>query len=144
MSLYDYTFVVGSDKIQNVFVSQHDRLVDFRLAETGAFFAGREDFDGHVLAAPASSPDLAESTLADHLQKLHLTGDAALNEQRQSRARSARRHVDHVSQRRTDNAMTCCRIQFVIYSFDNSIMVSNRAIIFVCIFVLPIKDILSS
>ena len=52
------TFVVGSDEYQNVVVSQHDRLIDFCFAEPRSLFAGRENLDGHVLAAPATTPHL--------------------------------------------------------------------------------------
>lgn len=34
------TFVVSSDKAQNVLMAEHDGLVDFSLTEPGAFLSG--------------------------------------------------------------------------------------------------------
>ena len=96
-------------------MSEHNRLIDFRLAEPGSLLAGTEDLDGHVLAAPTTAPHLqqqqqqqqqfnslvdtrpkkmskkslrylAEPSFADDVEQVDLTGDTALHQQRQSRS----------------------------------------------------------
>lgn len=61
------TFVVGSDKAQDVVVSQHDGLIDVCLPKPRPLVPGGEDLHGHVLPSPLPSPHLAEATLANGL-----------------------------------------------------------------------------
>lgn len=64
-------------------MTQHDGLVDLGLAEPGALLSGGEYLDGHVLAAPAPPPDLAEATLAYDVGQLDLASDRPLHQQGQ-------------------------------------------------------------
>lgn len=68
------TFIISRDEAENVFVSQHNRLVDFSFAEPGALLSRGEDLHGDVLSAPSSAPHLAEPTLADNVNELDLAG----------------------------------------------------------------------
>ena len=61
------TFVVSGDEAKDVFVPQHDSLVELGLTEPTSFFARGEDFDGHVLPAPTPAPHRPETTLPDAL-----------------------------------------------------------------------------
>lgn len=58
------TLVVGSNKAQDVFVSQHNRLIDFCLPKPGSLVSGGEDFHSHIFPAPFSTPDFAKSAFS--------------------------------------------------------------------------------
>lgn len=64
---------------EDVFVSHQDRLVDLRLSEPAGLLSGEEDFDGHLLAPPASQPHLAVPSLPDLTHHLDLLGDGPLH-----------------------------------------------------------------
>lgn len=61
------TFVISSNKSEDIFVSQHDSLINLGFAEPGAFLSGAEDFDCNVLTVPATAPYLAEAAFTDNV-----------------------------------------------------------------------------
>lgn len=60
---YCLTFVVCSNKSQDVLMTKHDSLVDLRLAEPRALLSGGEDLHCHLFSTPAPPPHLSKSPL---------------------------------------------------------------------------------
>lgn len=57
------TFVVCSNKAQDVLMTKHDSLVDFRFTEPRALLSGGEYLHCHLLSTPAAPPHLSETAL---------------------------------------------------------------------------------
>ena len=67
------TFVVGSYKAEDVFIPQHNGLVDLHFSEPRTFVARWKNFDGHGLSSPAALPYLAEPSFANAFYQLYLS-----------------------------------------------------------------------
>lgn len=78
------TFVVSGDESQDVFVAEHDRLIDLRFPEPGPLLSGGEDLHRYVSAPPASSPHLSETTFTDDFLEDNRPGHSSLDKQRQA------------------------------------------------------------
>lgn len=76
------TFVIGSDKAQDVFVPQHHRLINFRLPKPGPFISGGEDFHSYIFPAPFSTPDFAKSAFSYNFLQDNSPCDCSLYKQR--------------------------------------------------------------
>lgn len=74
------TFIVSCNKSEDIFMTQHDRLIDFCFAKPRAFLSTRKYFHCNEFTAPTSSPHLAEPSLSNHFNQLNLTGDRTLNQ----------------------------------------------------------------
>ncbi len=79
-----HTFVVSGYEAQDVFMAEHDGLIDFSLTEPGALLSGRENLHRYVTAPPTSSPHLAETPLTNNLLKDDCSGHGSLDKQRQT------------------------------------------------------------
>lgn len=78
------TFVVSSNEAQDVFVSEHDGLVNLCLAEPRPLVPGGEDLHRHVLPSPPPPPHLPKPTLPDALLQDDGASDGPLHQQRQT------------------------------------------------------------
>ena len=78
------TFVVRRNESQDVFVPQHDGLVDLGLSKPGALLSGREDLHGHVPAPPLPPPYFAEASFPDDLLQDDGPGHRPLHKERQT------------------------------------------------------------
>ena len=77
-----HTLVIGSDKAQDVFVSQHNRLINFCLPKPGPFISGGEDFHSYIFPTPFSTPDFAKSAFSYNFLKDNSPCNCSLYEQR--------------------------------------------------------------
>lgn len=75
------TFVISSNKAQDVFVPEHDSLIDLSFTEPRALVPGREDLNCHVLAPPLAAPHLAVSTFSDGLLQDNGSSYGSLDQQ---------------------------------------------------------------
>lgn len=57
------TFVVCSNKAQDVLMPKHDSLVDLRFTEPRALLSGGEDLHSHLFSTPAAPPHLSKTAL---------------------------------------------------------------------------------
>lgn len=77
-----HTLVISSNKAQDVFVSQHNRLVNFCLPKPGPFVSGGEDFHSYIFPAPFSTPDFTKSAFSYNFLQDNSPCDCSLYEQR--------------------------------------------------------------
>lgn len=78
------TFIICCNEAQDVFVAQHDCLVDLGLSEPRALLSGGEDLHSHVSSSPLPSPHLAETPLSNDLLQHDGPGHSALHKQGQT------------------------------------------------------------
>ena len=68
----ELTFVISSDEPQNIFMSQHNCLVDFWFPEPRLLVPCWKYFNRHIFSPPLSTPHLAIAALANQLQERNL------------------------------------------------------------------------
>lgn len=78
------TFVIRSNKPQDVLVPQHHGLIDLCLPEPGTLLTGREDLHSHVTSTPPAPPHLPKAALADDLLQDNGPSHGPLDKQRQA------------------------------------------------------------
>lgn len=81
---FENTFVVSSNETKDVFMSQHNCLINFCLTKPRSFISGGEYFHSHIFPTPSSMPDLTKSTFSYYLLKYNRPGNCSLNQQRQA------------------------------------------------------------
>lgn len=86
---YFLTFIVSCNESQDVFVSQHDCLVDLCFSEPGAFLSGWEDLHGHISSSPLPPPHFTKPTFTDDLLQHDGPGHCPLYKQGQTYDRRA-------------------------------------------------------
>lgn len=79
-----HTLVISGDKAQDVFVPQHNRLINFCLPKPGPLVSGGEDFHSYIFSAPFSTPDFAKSAFPYDFLQDDSPCDRPLYEQRQT------------------------------------------------------------
>lgn len=78
------TLVVSSNEAQDVFVPQHDCLVNLCLPKPGPLVSGGEDFHSYILPTPFPTPDFAKSSFSHNFLQDNSPRDGSLDEQRQT------------------------------------------------------------
>lgn len=78
------TFVVSSYEAQDIFMAEHDCLIDFGLAEPGSLLSRWEDLHRHVTTPPTSTPHLSETTFSYDFLEDNCSGHSPLDKQRQT------------------------------------------------------------
>ena len=78
------TFVVCSNKPQNVLMPQHDGLVDLGFPEPGSFFSWREDFHRYITPSPPTTPDFPKTAFANYFLKDNCSSHSALDKKWQT------------------------------------------------------------
>lgn len=78
------TFVVSSYKTQDVFMAEHDCLIDFCFPEPGSLLPGWEDLHSYVTTPPTSTPHLSKTTFTDDFLEDNCSGHSSLDKQRQA------------------------------------------------------------
>lgn len=78
------TFVVSSYKTQDVFMAEHDCLIDFCFPEPGSLLPGREDLHSYITTPPTSTPHLSKTTFTDNFLEDNCSGHSSLDKQRQA------------------------------------------------------------
>lgn len=102
------TFVVSGDESQDVFVAEHDRLIDLCFPKPGPLLSGGEDLHRYVSAPPASSPHLSETTFTDDFLEDNRSGHSSLDKQRQACTHTQNKcgYINRI------NAPSFCRFSF--------------------------------
>ena len=73
-------FVVSGNEAQNIFMPEHDCLVNFRFSKPGFFVTGAEYFDCNIFASPLAKMDFSEPTLANDMFEDNLLSNASLHQ----------------------------------------------------------------
>jgi len=105
------TFVVSSYKAQDVFMAEHDGLIDLSLTEPGALLSGWEDLHGHVTTPPTASPHLPETPFADDLLEDNCSGHGPLDKQRQPCSERNRTVISAFLKRIGSQSVNQCNLQ---------------------------------
>lgn len=78
------TFVIRSNKSQDVLVPQHHGLVNLSLPEPRTLLTGRENLHSHVPSTPPAPPHLPKAAFADDLLKDNGPSHGPLDKQGQA------------------------------------------------------------
>lgn len=78
------TFVIRSNKSQDVLVPQHNSLIYLCFPEPGTLLTGREDLHSHITSTPPAPPHLPKAAFADDLLKDNCPSHGPLDKQRQA------------------------------------------------------------
>lgn len=76
------TLVISSDKTQDIFMSQHDCLVDFCFTKPRPFISGGKDLYSNILSAPFSTPDFTKSAFSNDFLKNNSPCNCPLDKER--------------------------------------------------------------